>query len=171
MVEQAPVLPPVRCLHMLVYPLHLDHGALHGLLVAVHDDAPQPGLGGLHVGEQRLLVVFPLLLQLPHRGPHVLAAVQLQGDLHAVGEVVVEVLHATLKHEPLRSVGDSALEVIIPPTTLNVGVHGPVLGGVQAGQGLEDVVVRCQGLSNEELKNQIREVVNKIIDNFDICYN
>ena len=100
-----------------------------------------------------------------------LAAVQLQGDLHAVGEVVVEVLHATLKHVPLRSVGDSALEVIIPPTTLNVGVHGPVLGGVQAGQGLEDVVVRCQGLSNEELKNQIREVVNKIIDNFDICYN
>ena len=100
-----------------------------------------------------------------------LAAVQLQGDLHAVGEVVVEVLHAALKHVPLRSVGDSALEVIIPPTTLNVGVHGPVLGGVQAGQGLEGVVVRCQGLSNEELKNQIREVVNKIIDNFDICYN
>ena len=137
----------------------------------VLDDAPQPGLGGLHVGEQRLLVVVPLLLQLPHRGPHVLAAVQLQGDLHAVGEVVVEVLHATLKHVPLCSVGDSASEVIIPPSTLNFGVHGPVLGGVQAGQGLEGVVVRCQGLSNEELKNQIQEVVNKIIDNFDICYN
>ena len=169
MVEQAPVLPALCRHHMLVYPLHLDHGALHGLPVAVHDDAPQPGLGGLHVGEQRLLVVFPLVLQ-ESRG-HALAAAQLQRDLHAVGEVVVEVLHDAFRHVPLRPVGDSALEVIFPPITLDVGVHGPVLGGVQAGQGLEDVVVRCQGLSNEELKNQIREVVNKIIDNFDICYN
>ena len=38
-IEQAPVLPPLRCLHMLVNPLHLDHGALHGLPVAVLDCA------------------------------------------------------------------------------------------------------------------------------------
>ena len=55
MVEQAPVLPPVRCLHMLVYPLHLDPGALHGLPPAVHDDPSDPGPCGLHIGKQRLL--------------------------------------------------------------------------------------------------------------------
>ena len=55
MVEQAPVLPPVRCQHMLVYPLHLDPGARHGLPPAVHDDPSDPGPCGLHIGKQRLL--------------------------------------------------------------------------------------------------------------------
>ena len=105
----------------------------------VLDDAPQPGLGGLHVGEQRLLVVFPLVLQ-EFRG-HALAAAQLQCDLHAVGEVVVEVLHAALHHEPLRPVGDSTWEVSAVGITF-CSNHVSVLGGIQAGQGHEDVVVR-----------------------------
>ena len=122
---------------MLLYARNLDRGAAQGPASRGHDP-PHPGLRGLQVGEERLPVVLPLPRQL--RGGRVLAAAQLQRDLHAVGEVVVEVLHDALRHVPLRPVGDSAWELGMGITLCSN--HVSVLGGVQAGQGHEDVVVR-----------------------------
>ena len=52
------------------------------------------------------LIVAPVLLEGVRLG--VLTATKLHGELHAVGEEVVEVLHATLYHVPLGSIGDPA---------------------------------------------------------------
>ena len=141
--EQAPVLPSLCGLHMLLYARHLDRGAAQGPASRGHDP-PHPGLRGLQVGEERLPVVLPLPRQL--RGGRVLAAAQLQRDLHAVGEVVVEVLHAALQHVPLRPVGDAAREVV--SFAGRAGGHGAVLGGVQPGQPRQQRVVRGRGLEN-----------------------
>lgn len=68
-------------------------------------------MGELHVFNEGFLVFVPFGRKL---GPRwVLAARQLQGDLEAVGENVVEVLHATGQVIPICSVGDTVRECLI----------------------------------------------------------
>lgn len=52
---------------------------------------PRPSTHLLHEGEQRLLIVLPLLLQLTLMGELVTA--QVNGELQAVGVQVAEVIH------------------------------------------------------------------------------
>ena len=94
--QEAPIFSPFSRHYMMIDQFsvlqagHLDPGPGHRLPVG-GDDPPHPGHGGLHEGEESLLVVIKLHLQLLHR--RLLAAGQFKSDLHAVGEVVVEILN------------------------------------------------------------------------------
>ena len=108
--KQSPVLPSEGCCHILLDPGHLDVGVGHGLALGVPHDPPEPGLDGLDVGQERLLVVLPVALERVLHG--VLAAAHLHGDLHAVGEQVVEVLHPVVHKVPLCPVTDAGAECV-----------------------------------------------------------
>ena len=96
----------------------------------------------LQIGQHAIPVSIPLLGYAAHR--RVLAAAQLDRDLEAVGEDVVEVLHSAADDVPLGAVGDSAGEVVALADAL-ASVHVLVGGGVGAGEVLEGGVVRGAG--------------------------
>ena len=54
----------------------------------------------------------------------ILAAAELQGDLHVVGENVVEVLHPPVQAVPVRPVCDAVIEV---PPAMDDDTRGPLL--------------------------------------------
>ena len=96
-----------------------DDGSLHSSPSFVGDETSKTPKGGLEVGKQGLLVVLPVALQLGFK--RVLAAAQLDGHLHAVGEEVVEVLHPPLHDVPLGTVGDPTLVEQVSRTSRDVG--------------------------------------------------
>ena len=53
--------------------------------------------------------------------PRVLAAGELEGELHGVGEEVVEVLHAPLHDVPVGAVGDAAGKIVRVTQTNSLG--------------------------------------------------
>ena len=89
----------------------------------------------------------------------ILAAAELQGDLHVVGEDVVEVLHPPVQGVPVSPVGDAVIEeppamvtqwsrasdnVHWPPGAHTLVQHGLMIGRVCRGQVLEERVVRSR---------------------------
>ncbi len=92
----------------------------------------------LEISQHALPVVVPLPLDAArHR---ILAAAELDGDLEAVGEHVVEVLHPAADDVPLCAVGDAAGEVV-RLADARAAVHEGVRAGVGLGQVLEGGVV------------------------------
>ena len=78
----------------------------------------------------------------------VLAAGDLQGDRHAVGKVVDEVLHGTCYVVPVRTVGDSSTKrsssALNTALQLILQEHGWAVSGVSRGQKLVHFRIRRQ---------------------------
>ena len=88
----------------------------------------------------------------------VLAAAELQGDLHVVGVEVVEVLHPPVQGVPVCPVSDAVIEkppamelsgqqphVLSSPGAHALVQHGQVTGSVARGQVFKERVVRSGG--------------------------
>lgn len=92
--HQSPELAPLRRSNWLIFnALHEDFSIVDRVSVDVLHQPFDSHVAHLHVFNQRLLVLAPFGRKFTLR--RVFAARQLQGDLKAVGEDVVEVLHAS----------------------------------------------------------------------------
>ena len=107
----------MQCDHLCCVSPDLNGCPLYRLALLVCDHPPESAPGVLQIGEQRLPVALPLLLKGISLG--CLDTGELQGDLHAVGEQVVEVLHSPPHHVPVNSVSDAPLEMATGGGTLN----------------------------------------------------
>lgn len=140
--QQAPVFAALRRADGLVLQSsHVDIGVGDRVAAGILHQTLDADVRLAQQLQQRALVALPLLRQ--GAGGRELAAGQLNGQLEAVAEGVVEVLHAAGQLVPVGAVGDAAGEAVVAVVAL---AHDRVVVRVGVGQLLEHPVVRGQAL-------------------------
>lgn len=124
---------------------HLDVGSSNEPIVLVSHKASDALLGLLNVGDEAVDVVVPLDEEA--LSGWVLATGYLDGQLHGVGEVVVEVLHASPHLVPIGTVGDAVPEIAPELALVGRVLHVGMVFGVGLGQVEELLVIWSLGNS------------------------
>ena len=140
--EKAPIVAVLARRHVVCDAGHANHciGDTTGVIAGGQHEALDARVHLFHVVEERAAIVAPLVGQLG--GARILAARELDRDLHAVRVHVVEVLHAAGHVVPLGAIGDAVLELVAGGATrCGARAHGGVCARVHARQVAEGGVV------------------------------